>query len=91
MSDLNWTDEEESIFAEIVTITRGRFTRIQAIQLYKRVKSNPAKARKLAQAAFSDAQIAWYERSRDALTKARAASKRSQDARIDSQKRQMRA
>jgi hypothetical protein len=62
MSDLNWTDEEEGLFAGIVTNTRGRFTRIQAIQLYKRVKSNPAKARKFAKDAFSDARIAWYER-----------------------------
>jgi hypothetical protein len=92
MSDLNWTDEEEILFAEIVTITRGRFARIQAIQLYKRVKSNPAKARKLAKGAFSDAQAAGYERSRDvrlaALTKATAAAR---DARFERQKRQMRA
>jgi hypothetical protein len=92
MLDLNWTDEEERLFAEIVTISRGRFTRIQAIQLCKRAKSSPAKARKLAKDAFSDAKIAWYERSRDArLTSLKKATAAAQDARFDRQKRQMRA
>lgn len=41
-----WTDAEEAAFADIMRV--GRMERIKAIQLFKRCKSNPVKALKLA-------------------------------------------
>lgn len=80
-----WTDEEEKLFAELQQI--GRLTRIQAIQLYKRSKSNPDKACKIAQDnyAMTDEERTGYARSKDArvagLAKARAArAKRAETA-----------
>jgi hypothetical protein len=83
-STLCWTDEEEKLFGELQQI--GSLTRIQAIQLYKRSKSNPDKARKIAQDnyAMTDEERAGYARSKDArlagLVKARAA--RSKQAEV---------
>ena len=58
-----WTDAEEATFAEIMRI--GRMERIKAIQLFRRCKSDHAKAVKLARDNYglSDLQIAAYERS----------------------------
>ncbi len=61
-----WTDTEEATFAEIMRI--GRMERIKAIQLFRRCKSDPATAVKLAQANYglSEAQVAGFERSKAA-------------------------
>jgi len=58
-----WTDAEEATFSEIMRI--GRMERIKAIQLFRRCKSDHAKAVKLARDNYglSDLQIAAYERS----------------------------
>ena len=70
-----WTDGEETTFADIMRI--ARMGRIAAIQLFRRCKSNHAKAVKLAAENYglSDAQIAGMERSKAArlagLVKAR--------------------
>jgi hypothetical protein len=83
-STLCWTDEEEKLFTELQQT--GCLTRIQAIQLYKRTKSNPGKARKIAQDnyALTDEERAGYARSRDArvagLAKARAARAKRAEA-----------
>ena len=77
-----WTDAEETTFAEIMRT--GNLTRIKAIQLFKRCKSNPARALELARENYgrSEARTASYERSKAArlagLVKATAA--RSQNA-----------
>jgi hypothetical protein len=80
-----WTDEEEKLFSELQQT--GRLTRIQAIQLYRRTKSNPDKARKIVQDSYAmtDEERAGYARSKDArvagLAKARAArAKRAETA-----------
>jgi hypothetical protein len=83
-SALCWTDEEEKLFAELRQI--GCLTRIQAIHLYKRSKSNSNKALKIAQDnyAMTDEERAGYARSKDArvagLAKARAARAKRAEA-----------
>jgi hypothetical protein len=80
-----WTDAEEATFSEIMRI--GRMERIKAIQLFRRCKSDHAKAVKLARDNYglSDLQIAAYERSEVArsagLVKAR--QKLTQDRPIE--------
>lgn len=75
-----WTAEEETTFAEIVRIARGQLKRIEAIQLFRRCKSNHAKAVKLAKdnCGLTDAQVASFESTRAArlvgLAKARQAA-----------------
>ena len=61
-----WTDAEELTFADIMRI--GRMGRIAAIQLFRRCKSDHAKALKLAQDNYglSDAQVAGFERTKAA-------------------------
>lgn len=70
-----WTDHEEATFASIMRI--ARMSRIEAIQFFRRCRSDHAKALKLAQDNYglSDAQKAAYESTRAArlagLSKAR--------------------
>lgn len=70
-----WTDEEEATFADIMRI--GHMERIKAIQLFRRCKSDHAKAVGLAQANYgrTEEQLAGMERSKAArlagLAKAR--------------------
>lgn len=66
MDPETWTETEEATFAEIMRI--GRMGRIAAIQLFRRCKSDHAKALKLARENYglSDAQIAGLERSKTA-------------------------
>ena len=72
-----WTDQEEATFATIMRI--ARMGRIEAIHLFRRCKSDPAKAVKVAQDNYglSDAQKAAYESTRAArlagLSRARQA------------------
>jgi hypothetical protein len=63
-----WTDAEETTFAAIMRIGRGRLSRIQAIQLFFRCKKNHARALKMAQDNYglSDVQMAAYERTKAA-------------------------
>jgi len=76
-----WTDPEEETFEEIMQI--ARMERIAAIQLFRRCRSDHAKAVRLAQANYgrTEAQIAGLERSKAArlagLLKANAS--RAQD------------
>jgi hypothetical protein len=73
-----WTDEQEATFATIMRV--GHLTRIKAIQLFRRCRSNHAKALKLAQENYglSDVRAATYESTRTArlagLAKARQAA-----------------
>lgn len=79
-----WTDAEEATFAEIMRI--GRMERIRAIQLFRRCKSDHAKALRLAQANYgrSTAQLAGMERRLAGLSRARQV--RAQNGSFNSQK-----
>ncbi len=66
-----WTDDEEAIFAKIQACSR--LNRIQAIQLYRRVNSNAAKALEIARSTYlraTEAQLAGLR-----LANARRASR----------------
>ncbi len=82
---LDWTVEEEATFATIMRIARGQLKRIEAIQLFRRCKSNHAKAVKLAKdnCGLTDAQVAGCERSKAARLAglARYNASRSQNGR----------
>ena len=79
-----WTDEEEATFADIMRI--GRVERIGAIQLFRRCKSDHAKAIKLAQVNYgrTEEQLAGMERSKAARLAglAKARQRRPQDGSI---------
>ena len=70
-----WTDAEEATFADIMRI--GHLTRIKAIHLFRRCRSNAAKAITMAQENYgmTNEQTAGLERTRTAriagLAKAR--------------------
>jgi hypothetical protein len=78
-----WTDAEEATFAQIMRV--GRMDRIKAIQLFRRCKSEHAKAVKLARKQLrSDGQVAAYENTKATRLAglARANARRAQDRRI---------
>ena len=64
MTGKGWTDAEEQTFAEIMRI--GRMARMDAIRLYRRCRSDAAKALRLAEEHYgmSDTQAAAYEQSK---------------------------
>ena len=78
-----WTDAEEATFAQIMRV--GRMDRIKAIQLFRRCKSDHAKAIKLARKQLrSDGQVAAYENNKATRLAglAKANASRAQDRRI---------
>jgi hypothetical protein len=61
-----WTDAEETTFTQIIGV--GRMDRIEAIQLFRRCKSDHAKAAELTRKQLrSDGQVAAYENTKDLL------------------------
>ena len=69
-----WTDDEERLFADIMSVSR--LSRIQAIQLWKRCRENAAKAVRLAAKNYprpTEAQLAGLRNANEVRSRARKA------------------
>lgn len=82
-----WTDAEEATFADIMRI--GRMAHMDAIRLYRRCKSDPGKALRVAKRDYemSDERAAAMERSKAARLAglAKANQRRAQNRLIERQ------
>lgn len=75
-----WTPAEESIFAEIMAVSR--LTRIESIRLWKRCKKDAVKALKLAKDSYSPVKIGKLEAAAKANA-ANAARRRCVEGRLE--------